>query len=182
MAEQIHYDDSNLRQLFNELEPKRRLQAIKGGFKRVANQVRKTAINNLRSSGLRTDKDLERGVRAIVFKRAAGFRVTIGTKKAKKYKYNRMWDGMHVNRRGEEKPILIWAEEGTKQRRTKGNSDPKSRRRRAYRLRAAHSTGRMRRYGFMAQTLSGVRDTVTDDVHNMVIDNIHKVAKKYGCK
>ena len=170
MAEQIHYDDSNLRQLFVDLEPKRRLQAIKGGFKRVANQVRKTAVNNLRSSGLRADKDLERGVRAIVFKRTAGFRVTVGTKKAGK-KRSRMERGMYTNRRGQELPILIWAEEGTKQRRTK-----------PYKSRAAHSTGRMRRYGFMAQTLIGVRGTVTDDVHNMVIDNIQKVAKKYGCK
>ena len=190
MAEQIHYDDSNLRQLFVELEPERRLQAIKGGFKRVANQVRKTAINNLRSSGLRTDKDLERGVRAIVFKRAAGFRVTIGTKKNGKKK-SRMdeviagrdssnnWHNYHVNRRGQELPILIWAEEGTAQRRTKH----KGKHRRGYtRKREQHSTGRMRRYGFMAQTLSGVRGTVTDDVHNMVMENVEKVAKKYGCK
>lgn len=177
MAEQIHYDDSNLRQLFVDLEPKRRLQAIKGGFKRVANQVRKTAINNLRSSGLRTDKDLERGVRAIVFKRAAGFRVTIGTKKAGKNGKGEA--GFHTNRQGLKKPVLIWAEEGTEQRRTKPKQGT---RRRAARQRAAHSTGRMRRYGFMAQTLSGVRGTVTDDVHNMVIDNIHRVAKKYGCK
>ena len=50
MARTIDYNDENLQRLFAELEPKRRLQAIKGGFRREANQVRKTAINNLRSS------------------------------------------------------------------------------------------------------------------------------------
>ena len=83
MARSVAYDDRNLQQLFAELEPKRRLQAIKGGFRREANKVRKTAINNLRNS-VRSNKDLEKGVRAIVFKRKAGFRVTVGTKKAGK--------------------------------------------------------------------------------------------------
>lgn len=170
MAQDIAYDDSNLQRLFAEMEPKRRLQAIKGGFRKAAQKVRKTAINNLRSSGIRSDRDLERGIRAIVFKRKAGFRVTIGTKKAGKNGKGEA--GFHKNRQGVKKPILIWAEEGTKKRQTKSNS----------RKRAAHSTGRMRRYGFMAQTLSSTRGTVTADVHEMVTDNVIKVAKKYGCK
>lgn len=176
MARQIDYDDSNLQQLFADLEPKRRLQAIKGGFRKEANRVRKTAINNLRSS-IRTDKDLEKGVRAIVFKRKAGFRVTVGTKKAGKNGKGEA--GFHTNRQGLKKPVLIWAEDGTQERRTKPKQGT---RRRAARLRASHRTGRMKRYGFMAQTLSSVRDTVTANIHEMVTENVQKVAKKYGCK
>lgn len=176
MARNIDYDDRNLQQLFADLEPKRRLQAIKGGFRKEANRVRKTAINNLRSS-IRTDKDLEKGVRAIVFKRAAGFRVTVGTKKAGKNGKGEA--GFHTNRQGLKKPVLIWAEDGTAERRTKPKQGT---RRRASRLRASHRTGRMKRYGFMAQTLSGVRDTVTANIHEMVTENVQKVAKKYGCK
>ena len=176
MARNIDYDDRNLQQLFADLEPKRRLQAIKGGFRKEANRVRKTAINNLRSS-IRTDKDLEKGVRAIVFKRAAGFRVTVGTKKAGKNGKGEA--GFQTNRQGLKKPVLIWAEDGTAERRTKPKQGT---RRRASRLRASHRTGRMKRYGFMAQTLSGVRDTVTANIHEMVTENVQKVAKKYGCK
>jgi len=176
MARQIDYDDSNLQQLFADLEPKRRLQAIKGGFRKEANRVRKTAINNLRSS-IRTNKDLEKGVRAIVFKRKAGFRVTVGTKKAGKNGKGEA--GLHTNRQGLKKPVLIWAEDGTQERRTKPKQGT---RRRAARLRASHRTGRMKRYGFMAQTLSSVRDTVTANIHEMVTENVQKVAKKYGCK
>lgn len=176
MARTIDYDDKNLQRLFAELEPKRRLQAIKGGFRREANQVRKTAINNLRSS-IQSNKDLEKGVRAIVFKRKAGFRVTVGTKRAGKNGKGEA--GFHTNRQGLKKPVLIWAEEGTAERKTKPKQGT---RRRAARLRASHRTGRMKRYGFMAQTLSSVRDTVTADIKKMVTENVEQVAKKYGCK
>ena len=176
MARTIDYDDKNLQRLFAELEPKRRLQAIKGGFRKEANQVRKTAINNLRSS-IQSNKDLEKGVRAILFKRKAGFRVTVGTKRAGKNGKGEA--GFHTNRQGLKKPILIWAEEGTEERKTKPKQGT---RRRAARLRASHRTGRMKRYGFMAQTLNSVRDTVTDNIHKMVTENIEQVAKKYGCK
>lgn len=164
------YDDSNLQRLFAEMEPKRRLQALKGGFRREAAKVRKTAVNNLRSSGIKTSRDLERGIRAVVFKRSAGFRVTVGTKGN---------SGYHTNRQGLKKPILLWAEMGTAERRTKPKQGT---RRRASRLRSAHRTGQMKRYGFMAQTLGDVRDTVTNDLHEMVRENIVKVAQKYGCK
>ena len=176
MARTIDYNDENLQRLFAELEPKRRLQAIKGGFRKEANQVRKTAINNLRSS-IQSNKDLEKGVRAIVFKRKAGFRVTVGTKRAGKNGKGEA--GFHTNRQGLKKPVLIWAEEGTKERQTKPK---KGTRRRAARLRASHRTGRMKRYGFMAQTLTSVRDTVTTNIHEMVAENVQKVAEKYGCK
>ena len=162
MANDIGYDDKSLQQLFSDLSPRRRVQALKGGFRREANRVRRTAINNLRSS-IKTDRELEKGVRAEVFKRAAGFRVTIGSKGSAKTK----------------KPILIWAEGGTEERHTKPK---KGTRRRADRMKSAHRTGRMRRYGFMAQTLDSVRDSVTDNIHAMVTDNVQRVAKKYGCK
>lgn len=177
MSRSIDYNDENLQRLFAELEPKRRLQAIKGGFRREANQVRKTAINNLRSSGIQSNKDLEKGVRAIVFKRKAGFRVTVGTKRAGKNGKGEA--GFHTNRQGLKKPVLIWAEEGTAERKTKPKQGT---RRRAARLRASHRTGRMKRYGFMAQTLTSVRDTVTANIHEMVTDNVKRIAEKYGCK
>ena len=166
---EIDYDDRNLQQLFKELTPKRRLQALRGGFRKEANRVRKTAVNNLRSS-IRSDKDLEKGVRSLVFKRKAGFRITVGTKHANKKGKGEA--GFHTTRQGLKKPILIWAEDGTKARKTKGRSGKHS----------ARNTGRMKRYGFMAQTLKAVRGSVTENIHEMVAENVQKVAKKYGCK
>lgn len=170
---QMQYDDRELQRLFAELDEPHRLRALKGAFRREANQVRKTAINNLRGS-IRSDRDLERGIRAIVFKRKAGFRVTIGTKKAgksgKEY-------GFHTNRRGLKKPVLIWAEAGTKWRKSKTATKfltPKG-------WRTTKTRGFMKRYGFMQQTLQQVRGSVTEGLHKEIVNNVTRVAKKHGC-
>ena len=171
------YDFSQLQQLFAELEPKRRKQALKGAFRKEANRVRKTAVNNLRTSGIRTSRGLEKGIRAVVFKRTAGFRITVGTKKAGKN--GKGEKGYHTNRFGQRKPVLLWAESGTKERHTKSK---KGGLRRAARLRESHSTGKMKRYAFMSKTLDDVRDSVTDDLHKEVAENIIRTSEKYGCK
>lgn len=164
----IEYNDENLQRLITVMAPGQRLKILKGAFRREANNVRKVAVNNLRA-GLQSNKDLEKGIRALVFKRKAGFRVTIGSK-AKRYKRGKekeTWTGFgfHTNRHGKKKPVLIWAEEGTQWRRTK-----------------KHSTGRMKRYGFMQKTLTEVEAGVTDRVHKNISRSLIGIAKKYGCK
>lgn len=168
------YDDTQLQKLFTEMDVKHRKRALKGAFRREANQVRRTAINNLRSS-LHSNRDLEKGIRAIVFKKAAGFRVTIGTKKANR-KTGKGEKGMHINRQGLKKPVLIWAEGGTEQRKTKTKT------RVFVRERRAHNTGRMKRYGFMRKTQTDVSDKVTADLRNEIVESVTKTANKYGCK
>lgn len=174
----MRYDDSNLRKLFAAMKPEQRLKALKGAFRREASRVRRVAVNNLRSS-LHGDAQLEKGIRAIVFKRKAGFRVTIGTKRANKKGKGERGYYISRSRRGKPgatgKPVLIWAEEGTDSRRTKSKT------RVFTRLRKGHSTGRMKRYGFMRKTLSEVQDGVTVSLQNEIIDNVQKTAKKYGC-
>lgn len=168
------YDDTQLQKLFTEMDVKHRKRALKGAFRREANQVRRTAINNLRSS-LHSNRDLEKGIRAIVFKKAAGFRITIGTKKANR-KTGKGEKGMHINRQGLKKPVLIWAEGGTEQRKTKTKT------RVLVRERRSHNTGRMKRYGFMRKTQTDVRDKVTADLRNEIVESVTKTANKYGCK
>lgn len=53
------YNDTQLQKLFTEMDVKHRKRALKGAFRREANQVRRTAINNLRSS-LHSNRDLEK--------------------------------------------------------------------------------------------------------------------------
>ena len=169
----ITYDDANLQRLFAEMDVKQRMKSMKGAFRKEANRVKKAAINNLRGS-IRTDKDMEKGVRALVFARTAGFKVTIASKKTTK-KSNVEY-GMHKNRQGLNKPVLIWAEEGTKNRKTKTAT------RIFTRSRKGHATGRMKRYGFMQQTQAQVRDIVTENLKNELTNNVQKIAEKYGCK
>lgn len=178
---EIQYDDSRLQQLFVELEPKRRLQAIKGAYRKEANRVKKVAVNNLRGSGLKSSKDLEKGIRSVVFKKQAGFRVTVGTKKANKKGKGEY--GFHTNRRGLKKPILIWAELGTAERQTKSGGGLGSLfSRRASRKRKSHRTGRMKRYGFIAQTKTSVSGEVTENLRKNFVESVRKVSQKYGAK
>lgn len=163
----FRYDDKNLQRLYGELDEKHRLKALRGAFRKEANRVRKEAIKNLRGSGIRTDKDLEKGVRSVVPRKRLGFGVTVGTKGSKK---KGVTAGVHTNRRGLKKPILIWAEDGTKQRKTKGRKDRKG-----------HSTGRMKRYGFMAKTRAAVVGKVEAELREEVANYVIKTAKKYGC-
>lgn len=171
MAE-IKYDDTQLQKMFADMDVKQRLKALRGAFRREAGRVRKTAINNLRSS-IRSDKNLEKGVRAIVFKQQAGFRVTVGTKKANRSGKGEY--GFHTNRQGLKKPVLIWAEGGTALRRTKTKTKIWKR------SRKGHNTGRMRRYGFMRKTRDEVADKVENSLHNEITQNVIRTAKKYGC-
>lgn len=162
---EVGYNDENLRRLFAEMDTKLRAKALRGAFTRQANQVRRTAVTNLRTK-LHSNKDLEKGLRKEVFKRVAGFRVTISAHGDK---------GLHTNRRGLKKPVLIWAEEGTKQRRTKTKT------RIFRRSRRGHPTGRMGRYAFMQQTKDQVKAGVTNSLREELTRSVIKTARKYGC-
>lgn len=191
MSADLQYNDGELQRLFDELDVKQRIKALKGAFRREANRVRKQALTNLRGS-IRSDKDLEKGVRAVVMKRKAGFSVTIGTKVMKgRYKGKRngvkrygrakkTWTGFayHTNRQGKEKPVLIWAEGGTKWRRTKSKQRFEANGK--WRTAGTHR-GFMKRYGFMAKTLEDVKGSVTENLHTEVINSVKQVAKKHGC-
>lgn len=162
----IEYDDSNLHKLYAELEPKRRRQALKGGLRRAANMVRKAAVVRLRTS-LKSNRDLERGVRALVFKRVAGFRVTVGT--------GRRGESIHTNRWGKKKPVLIWAEDGTQPRYRRSK-------RRALRLGSGRGgfSGSMPRLGFMADTSAEMGPKVTEILKDETVKSVRRIALKYG--
>ena len=170
----VKYDDSQLQKLFMELEPKRRLQAIKGGIRREARQVRKQAVTNLKATGVHVNKQMEKNVRAEVFRKRPGFRVTVATKQKKSAKNKRL--GYSTGGKPYEL-VDIWLENGTPERKTK----PKGIKRRTWVKRKAHATGRIKHHGYMLKTLREVRGQVTDDLHKEVINNVLKTAKKYGC-
>ena len=162
----LQWDDRQLRELYRALTPAQRIKALKGGMRKEANRMKRVAISNLRASGIRSSKALEKGVRTKVYSKDSGFRVFVTT--------NKKYEG-YTNRQGLKKPVLVWAELGTNARRTKGNGG-----RRALRKRGAHSTGRMRRYGFMGRMLSSELSKVTANVHTATREWVAKTAKKYG--
>ena len=169
----MRYDDSNLRKLYAALSPANRRKALKGAFRRAATYVRKAAVDNLRRSGIGNAWEMRKGIRQMVFRREAGFRVTAKARRASKN--GKGGQGMHVTRTKKAKPILEWAESGTRIRSTKhknhfikGSRNP-------------HPTGRMRPYRFMAATRRQVKAPVTEVLRNEIRENVAKIAKKYGC-
>lgn len=79
MSSDIYYDDSELQELFRDLEPKMRMKAFRAGFMRAARKVRNRAVLNLRESGIKSNSRLERKIRASMLRRGgAGFKVTKG--------------------------------------------------------------------------------------------------------
>ena len=67
--------------MFESLGEKQRRTAMRGAFRAAASNVRAGAVKELRSSGLRSNRDVEKGIRVVVYKKALGFKVTVGTKK-----------------------------------------------------------------------------------------------------
>lgn len=169
MARVLTYDDSQLREMYEALDEKQRLKAMRGAFRSEANRFRKAAIQHVRGS-IRTDKDLEKGVRSIVYKQSLGFRVTVGT--AGKTK------GYHLNRQGLLKPVLLWAEDGTVSRYTKNGG---GRFHRASRKRKVHYTGRMKAYLFIDKTRRDLESSVTENLHQSIRKYVANTAKRYGC-
>lgn len=175
---EAHYDDSNLYKLFEQLDRRKRMSALKGAFRRASTQVRRTAVANLRGTGINHTGELSKGVRAVVFKSVAGFRVTVGSKKANKQGKGER--GMYMTRKQGKKPVLIWLENGTKMRRSKRSVRAKDRNGNWFTT--GTNRGQITRYGFMAKTADQVSGGVTQTLHREIIDNITRVAKKYGCK
>ncbi|MDE6380670.1 MAG: hypothetical protein K2L11_09370 [Muribaculaceae bacterium] len=169
----IEFDTDKLSKALMELEPKRRMQAMKGAFRKAANKVKKQAAANLRQTGIHNASALGKGIRSAVWKKKAGFRVTIGTKKGKVAK------GWHTNRRGQTLPILIWMEKGTKKEGTE-DRQTKTKTKVFKRKRKGHPTGRIKPYGFMDKTKSEMKDKITDELRLAMEENIMKALKKYG--
>ena len=186
MAITLEYDDSNLQRLFAELDPKQRMKAMKGAFRSEANRVRKVAVKNLRSS-VNSSRELEKGIRRVVFKKKLGFQITIKpkyTRAERKEAKEDTWFGFRLGKKKRKVPVLIFLENGTKERYAR---DTLRRMNRGMTYRQARSgkkryTGKLKAYHFMEKTKNEVGDSVTENLRNALREHVQKVAKKYGCK
>ena len=171
----FEYDDKNLQKLFDELEPKRRVQALRGAFRKEANRLKKAAIANLRSS-IKSNRDLEKGVRTIVFKEKAGFRVTVGTKKGKGANgtggyYANKYERTQKKRWPRRVPVLIWTEDGTNSRSTTQKVG-----------RGRRSTDSLKASLFLERAQRDLSGSVTENLRKEIVNSIIKTSKKYGGK
>lgn len=168
--------------VYAALDLKDQRKAMRGAMRREANRLRKTAATNLRATGIGdgTRQNLSKGIYARVYpdRYGLGFMVSVKPHGGKR--------GIHTNRQGMKKPVLMWAEDGTRYRRvgrrTKsffGKSRYTGRSVRYYN-RSGHSTGRMRRYAFLAKTEAGAAMGVEQNLFNDFQGNLEKTARKKG--
>lgn len=169
MANEFAYDDKQLQDLFKQMDVSERLKALKGAFRKQAGKVKAKSVANLRSSGLHTNRTLEKGIRAGIFKKKAGFTVTI---------YPKGQRGLYKSSKSKSRavPVLLFAEGGTKERYTKNRLGILGH------ARKGHYAGKMRPYEFQKKTLAQVKEPVTNELHDELIKSVIKVSERYGCK
>lgn len=126
------YDADEWTALWKSLQPREVRNLSKRAYRRVAKEVRKIALRELSAAGIEVrgrQGDWNKALRAHIYSLGGGFLITSRFRGKK---------GFHINRQGLEKPILYWADHGTKERyhRTRGKTMK------------AHYTGQMPEYGF----------------------------------
>lgn len=169
------YRGSEWTELARRLSPRPLRNALKRAYRAEAKKAVSIARNKLSASGMQVQgsrSDWVKGVRSHIYSRGGGFLVTV--------KPNRTGDkSMHLNRYGQKKPVLMWAEEGTMPRRTKSNGGRHSRmftRRR----RGSHYTGRMPAYGFLDKAAPEMYREVERGLAGEIEKAVAKAAAKCG--
>lgn len=176
MSVSMTYDDSQLDKLFAAMEPKQRASALRGAVGKAGRKVRNAAVQNLRASikDHKANKILEKGIRMVRYKRAIGFRVTVGTGRSK-------GQGFYQSKRftgskSREVPVLVWLENGTALRRN-------SRRKGwgGWGAGAKGNRGRIIAHRYMYTTRQQQASRTTAELHDAIREYVAKTAKKYGC-
>lgn len=169
------YKGKEWTELSRLLTPRQLRNSVKRAYRREANKACKIAVQKLRVSGLDVKgnrSDLEKGIRPFIYPRGGGFLVTVKARGANRQ--GKGEKGMHTNRTGKRKPILMWAEEGTDFRKTKSRTKIFARKRKG------HSTGRMPGYGFLERATPEMYRSVETGLFPEVQAAVNKTAQKAG--
>lgn len=173
--------------VYTALDMKVQRRALRSASRREAENVKKTAMalvkttsrGKLSRSLSQATAGIENGILTRVFpdRYGAGFMATVIPHKGK---------GTHINRQGLEKPVLMWAETGTRSRHRgakKGSVKTYSRlvgrATRKYN-RSGAPTGRMPEYGFMQKAEEQAAQGVEKRLFDSFQTNIEKAARKQG--
>lgn len=151
------YEGKEWDELLKALNPRDIKKTLKAAYRRVGKQVADVARASLASSGLRNGSKMKRSIRVRVYPRGGGFMVTVKPHGRQGY-YKRSQDGA-------EKPIAMWASEGTKERYLRKGKT----------FFSAHpSRGRMPAYNFMDEATRKAPSII----ENGIAPEIEKSAEK----
>lgn len=175
--------DSAFGAVFRSLDLKEQRKALRGAMRKEGNRVRKEAMARVKAGLNDTHGNIEKGIYTRVYpnRYGSGFMVSAIPHGEK---------GIHTNRRGLKKPILMWADDGTKSRNVGQRFHGRKVRsktgkwRREY-DRAGHSTGKMlgKRGGalrFIDKTEEAEAGNVEKNLFETFSKNLEKAARKKG--
>ncbi len=168
--------------VYKALDMKDQRKAMRSAMRREGNRLKKEAVTNLKATGIGqgTKRSLSSGiyVRTYPDRYGLGFMVSVQPHGNRK--------GIHINRQNLEKPVLMWAEDGTRLRHVGrrissffGKSRFTGKKIRQY-LRGGTSRGKMGRYAFLAKTEAQTGDSVETNLFASFQKNLERAAMKQG--
>lgn len=168
--------------VYKALDLKTQRKAMRSAMRKEGNRLKKTAVDNLGQSGIGAGKkrNLSSGIYVRTYPDRYGLGFMVSVKPHGKRK------GIHLNRQNKEKPVLMWAEDGTRFRRVGrrissffGKSRFTGKKVRQY-LRGGASRGKMKRYAFLAKTEQQTGDSVEKNLFDAFQSNVERAARKQG--
>lgn len=149
--------EQSITDLLNALDVKEQRKALRSAMRKEGNRLKKKAGSILSSKGLRHGTEVAKSLRVRVYpaKYKAGFMVTAKPRRKQ---------GYHKNARGKEKPVAMWAEEGTNARYKRNKKQSR--------------TGTMGAYRFLAETQSRSGAEVENALWADFQKNLDKALKK----
>jgi len=159
------YTGTEWRELAKQLSKRQLRTAMKRGYTAASKKAIKIAQSSLTSSGPKVQgnsSDWARGIRNYNYSKGGGFKVTVKPRGKK---------GFHTNRHGKQKPILMWAEDGTKERKTRGKGFFKT---------GSLKRGKMPKYGFLEKAEAQMYQEVESSLLPSVEKAVQKAAAKAG--
>jgi hypothetical protein len=187
------YTGKEWNELAKELTPRQMRNALKRSYRAEAKKALGIARRYLGASGMQVQgnkSDWDKGIRSHIYSKGGGFMITV-----KAHRANLKGQGeksMHQNRKGFKKPVLMWAEEGTKPRQRGGKKvrvkhgiygthrSGKTRYWTETIRKDGISTGQMGAYGFLDRATPEMFQTVERDLGAEVGIAVEKVARKCG--
>lgn len=154
------YTGHEWEELLSRLNPRQLKKALRSAYRKVGTPLRKMAQASLLSRGPKdiqgNRRDWRTAIRFRGYPMGCGFMLTLRPHGSK---------GFHTNRRGLQKPVLLFAEEGTQERRTR---------------RGGFERGRMPAYGFMKAVEPELYDRAQRDLVPELDKALDKAAREAG--
>ena len=145
--------------------------AMKGAYRTTGKEILAIARGKLVSSGIAHASKMKNGIRLRVYPRGGGFMITVRPHGKQ---------GFHVNRFGLEKPVLMWAEEGTKVRYVRHGGGQKVQTSDGQWRTLGRRRGQMPAYHFLSGVESEGAPIIERDISSALESQVMKIASKNG--